>query len=39
MKAVETLADIETNLRQLEAYLEPADPEDREFARGLVRAR
>jgi hypothetical protein len=37
VEVVETLADIETNLRQLEAYVSSADPKDREFARSLIR--
>jgi hypothetical protein len=37
MEPVETIEDIEENLRQLEAYLASADPEDRDFARSLVR--
>jgi hypothetical protein len=37
MEVVETLADIEANLRQLEAYMSGADSEDREFARALIR--
>jgi len=37
VEVVQTLADIEGNLRQLEQYLASADPEDRNFARSLVR--
>src|SRR4051794_35948997 len=38
MEVVETPADIEANLRRLEAYLSSSHPEDREFAQALVRA-
>lgn len=37
MEVVHTRADIEANLRQLETHLTSADPEDREFARSLIR--
>ncbi len=37
MEVVETLAEIDANLQQLEAYLASADSADREFARSLIR--
>lgn len=37
MEFVRTVADIEANLRQLEAYLASADNDERDFARSLIR--
>jgi hypothetical protein len=37
VEVIQTLDDIEANLRRLEAYLGSADPDEREFARSLVR--
>ena len=37
MEVIETLPELEANLRQLEEYLTSANPEEWEFARSLIR--